>query len=393
MRSDFPMDAFLSSPYLHLRALAEEVARESIAPRASEVDAEAKWPEHSMRALAEAGLLGLHVPRRLGGREMGLLALAVTSEAIARACPSSALCYAMHCVGSAVMTAKATPTHREKYLEPIAAGEHVTTLALSEAGTGAHFYLPQTSLTRDGDDLVVQGTKLFVTNGGHADSYVLSTRASVDGAEAGDFSCLVLDGDTEGLRWLDSWAGFGMRGNSSRGLRLDDVRVPTSNLLGSEGDQIWYVFEVVAPYFLIAMAGTYVGVAQAALDITLDSLRERRYAHSGEGLADVQVLQHRVAEISAAVTKTRGLVYHAAHLGDTGHSSAVVAIMLAKADAGDTAVQVANEAMTCCGGRAYAANSELSRLLRDARASHVMAPTTDILKTWAGRSLLGRPFL
>jgi alkylation response protein AidB-like acyl-CoA dehydrogenase len=386
------MDSILSSHHRRLRDIAEEITRDAIAPSATQVDADAAWPAHSMKAVAEAGLLGLHVPKRLGGHEQGLLALAVVSETIARGCSSSALCFAMHCVGSAVITAKATPLHEERYLGPIAAGLHITTLALSESGTGAHFYYPQTKLTRDGDGFIVEGTKQFITNGGHADSYVISTQASEPRA-AGDFTCLVLDHGTEGLDWLEPWKGFGMRGNASRGLSLDGIRVPAANLLGEEGDQGWYVFEVVAPYFLIAMAGTYVGVAQAALDLTLSHLAQRTYAHSGEALGQAPLIQHKVAELYAEVTKTRGLVYNAALLGDTGAAGATVAIMLAKADAGDTAVRVANEAMTLCGGMAYRDNGHLGRLLRDARASHVMAPTTDLLKTWAGRALLGQPIL
>jgi alkylation response protein AidB-like acyl-CoA dehydrogenase len=387
------VDTLLTSEHLRLRALAEEVTRDSIAPRSSEVDERAEWPAHSLEALADAGLLGLHVPTRFGGREQGLLALAVISESIARGCASSALCYGMHCVGSAVITAKATRYHEERYLEPIARGEHLTTLALSESGTGAHFYLPQTRLERVEDDFIVDGVKQFITNGSHADSYVVSTRATSDVEPAGDFSCLVVDAETPGVEWLEPWRGFGMRGNASRGLRLDGVRVPGANLLGEEGDQVWYVFEVVAPYFLIAMAGTYAGVAQAALDIALHHLRHRTYDHAESGLADVQLLQHRAATLSAAVIKTRGLVYHAALLGDAADASAATAIMLAKAEAAETAVNVANEAMTICGGRAYRDNSELARVLRDARAGHVMAPTTDILRTWAGRALLGQPLL
>lgn len=386
------MDAILSTHHRRLRDIAEEITRDVIAPRATEVDADAAWPAHSMKAIAEAGLLGLHVPKQLGGHEQGLLALAVLSETIARGCSSSALCFGMHCVGSAVIAAKATPRHEERYLGPIAAGRHITTLALSESGTGAHFYFPKTKLARDGDGYIVDGTKQFITNGGHADSYVISTQTSEPQA-TGDFTCLVLDHDTEGLEWLEPWKGLGMRGNSSRGLRLGGIRVPAANLLGEEGDQSWYVFEVVAPYFLIAMAGTYLGVAQAALDLTLSHLTQRTYAHSGETLAQVPLIQHKVAELHAAVTKTRGLVYNAALLGDTGAAGATVAIMLAKADAGDSAVHVANEAMTLSGGLAYRDNGHLSRLLRDARASHVMAPTTDLLKTWAGRALLGQPML
>lgn len=387
------MDALLSSNILKLRTTAEQVTREAIAPESERVDKEFIWPEHALRALADAGLLGLHIPKRLGGHEQGLLALAVVSETIARGCPSSALCYAMHCVGSAVMTARATKYHEDRYLRPIAEGRHITTLALSESGTGAHFYLPQTHLKRNKNHFSVNGTKQFVTNGSHADSYVISTKASSAHKDPGAFSCLVLDADAEGITWMAPWRGFGMHGNSSRALRLDKARTPLENLLGHEGDQIWYIFEVVAPYFLIAMAGTYLGLAQAAMDITVNHLKSREYTHSGEGLADVPLLQHKVAEMKIALEKTRGLVYNAAFSGDTSAPDATTAIMMAKADAGDMSVSVTNEAMTACGGSAYRENSTLSRLVRDARAGHVMAPTTDILKLWTGRLLLGLPLV
>jgi isovaleryl-CoA dehydrogenase len=387
------MDELLSGKLLALRALAEKVTFQHIAPRSQQVDAESMWPEHSMRALADVGLLGLNVPQRLGGHEQGLLALAVIGETIARGCASSAMCYAMHCVGTAVIAAKATPYHEERFLRPIAEGRHITSLALSETGTGAHFYLPQTHLERKEKEFVVRGNKQFVTNGGHADSYVVSTKASTLDAEAGEFSFLMVDDQADGMIWLDPWQGLGMRGNSSRGMQLDGVRVPIENLLGQEGDQIWYVFEVVAPYFLIAMAGTYVGIASAALDIVLQHLRSRHHDHSARSLADEQLVQYKVAEMWMAIEKTRALVYHAAYLGDVGDPSATASIMAAKAAAADMSVWVCNEAMTRCGGIAYRDNSVLARLVRDARASHVMSPTTDILKLWIGRALLGLPLL
>ena len=303
------------------------------------------------------------------------------------------MCYGMHCVGTAVIAAKPTRCQEEQYLRPIAAGKHVTTISLSEPGTGVHFYLPTTRLTRDGGEFAVEGAKQFVTSGGHADSYVVSTLASTASAEAGEFSCVLVDKGAEGLEWLEPWRGVGMRGNSSRGLKLNGARVPLENLLGEEGDQTWYVFEVVAPYFLVAMAGTYLGIAQSALDYAVYHLRTRGYQHSGETLAQVPVLQHRVAELWTAVEKTRLLIYHAAQSGDLGDPQALVGILSSKADVADTAVWVANEAMTLCGGIAYRENDHLAKMLRDARASHVMSPTTDVLKTWAGRALLGLPLL
>lgn len=380
---------------IELQQLARKVVDASIAPHAGRVDAECLWPAHSLRALGEAGLLALQVPRALGGHGQGLQALAAVTEVIAAACPSSALTFGMHCVGTAVIAAKATDDQAQRFLRPIAAGRHITTLALSESGSGAHFYLPQTHIRRDGDAFVVNGSKQFVTSGGHADSYVISTAAelSVDGADAGDFSCLILDANAPGLAWQPPWAGFGMRGNSSRGLTLTDVRVPRVNLLGAQGDQVWYVFEVIAPFFLMAMAGTYLGVAQAAVESTEAHLRSRRHSHSGEALADVETLQSRFASMWLMVEKTRALIRDAAARGDAGDPDALPYILACKADAGDTAVQVTNEAMTLCGGMAYRDNSRVAQMLRDARASHVMSPTTDMLKLWTGRALLGLPLL
>lgn len=386
------MDELLSTKIRQLKAQAEEVADTAIAPRAEEVDRDCLWPEHSLRALADAGLMGLHVPARLGGQEQGLLALAVLTEAIGRACSSSGLCYGMHCVGTAVIAAKATPDQEERYLRPIGQGGHVTTLALSEAGTGAHFYLSQTQLRRENGGYRIAGAKQFVTSGGCADSYVMSTMASTT-AQAGEFSCLILDRDAPGMSWLEPWRGLGMRGNSSRSLRLDGACVPAGNLLGEEGDEIWYVFEVVAPYFLIAMSGTYLGIAQAALDATMEHLRSRRYDHSGTALGDVPWIQDRLGAMWSAVEKCRLMIYRAAKLGDLGDPRALPMLLSCKADVAEAVVEVTNEAMTLCGGIAYRENSHLARLLRDARASHVMAPTSTMLRQWTGRALLGLPLL
>ena len=184
-----------------------------------------------------------------------------------------------------------------------------------------------------------------------------------------------------------------MRGNSSRGMRLDGVRVPAGNLLGEEGDEIWYVFEVVAPYFLMSMSATYLGIAQAAFEMAVQHVKSRRHTHSGDALADVPVIQATLGELWAGLEKTRYLVYHAARLGDLGDARALLAILSSKAEVADTAVRLTNEAMTLCGGIAYRENSQLARLLRDARAAHVMSPTTMLLRQWTGRALLGLPLL
>lgn len=384
----------LDSPRLReLVGIAQEITASVLAPNVEREDADALWPEPAMRALARAGLMGLNVPVELGGHGQGLTGLLAISEALAQESPSTALCYAMHCVGTAVIAAKATDHQKQAYLEPIARGEHVTTLALSEPGTGAFFWIPETRLTRTGDGYLVEGTKSFVTNGGHADSYVVSTVAAEEAGEEGTFSCVVVDAGLPDLRWSEPWRGLGMRSNSSRSVELAGVPIGAGSLLGAEGDQLWYIFEVVAPYFLMAMAGTYVGVARAAFETAREHLGTRRHAHSGELLGASPVLSHRLGELWMEMEKTRRLVYAAAARADAGEPDALLAVLACKAAAGDTAVYVANEAMTLAGGMGYRENGKLARMLRDARASHVMSPTTDILKTWVGRALLNLPLL
>jgi alkylation response protein AidB-like acyl-CoA dehydrogenase len=148
---------------------------------------------------------------------------------------------------------------------------------------------------------------------------VLSTAAVAPGADAdGAFSCVVVDGDRPGVEWLDGWHGFGMRANDSRTMRLAGVEVPHEALLGAQGDQLWYVFEVIAPYFLMAMAGTYLGVAQAAFDAARLHTGTRRYGHSGELLGQAPVVAHRLGSSGRRWRRPGSSIYSAAAKGDAG---------------------------------------------------------------------------
>lgn len=357
-----------------------------------ESDRDGKWVEKTMKALQESKLTALIVPKAQGGFGYGLFGLVRISEELGRGYSSAGLCFGMHCVGTAVIAAKATRWQQENYLEAIAEGKHITTLALSESGTGAHFYFPQTPLIAvTEDEFVVNGTKSFVTNGGHADSYVVSTLGASAEADNDQFSCVLIDADTPGLEWKGKWDGLGMRGNSSLSLHLNDVHISGKSILGEEGDQLWYVFNVIAPYFLMAMAGTYLGIAEAALTEATNTLTKRTYSHNGSGLAGVSFLQHKLGTLWSNIERTRRLVYHAAQAGDEFHTDSMLHLLSAKAEVAHCCVNVVNEVMTITGGVGYQKNSRLGMLLRDARAAHVMSPTTDLLYTWIGRILLDQP--
>jgi alkylation response protein AidB-like acyl-CoA dehydrogenase len=372
-------------------AITREIGERLIAPAAEIVDREGQWPREAMRALGEHGLLGLTVPSASGGLGEGLFTLALVTEELGRSCASTSMCFGMHCVASAVIAAKASPRQAARYLAPIARGEHVTSLALSEPGTGIHFYVPTTTFTAATGGYLLNGRKSFVTSGAEADSYVVSAVAEGSSHDPGTFSCFVLDRDACGLSWLGAWHGLGMRGNSSRGAVLADATVPGENLLGSEGDQIWYVFQVVAPFFLVAMSGTYLGIAQRALEIAADHLRARVHDHTETSLADAPPLVHELARLWTAVERGRQLLYAAGRLGDAAVPGADRHLFAAKIEIADIAVRAVNDALTLLGGRGYEGNAELGRMLRDARAAPVMSPTTQLLEWWLGRTILEQP--
>lgn len=373
---------------------AQKIAKEVIAPNVDIIGEEIKWPEEAIRALQAEGLGGLVVPTLYGGLGSGVLTLAKVCEIIGQECASTAICFGMHCVGSSVISANPTETQQADFLAPICEGKHITTLSLSEAGTGSSFYLPQTTMKAiSKDEFCINGSKTFVTNGQHADSYVVSVVSNTSDEPLGLFSCAVVSNDSEGIDWGAEWAGMGMRGNSSRTMGLQDVLVPKINLLGRQGDQIWYIFNVVMPYFLMAMAGTYLGVATTALEEAKNHLSRRYHTHTGSSLSQNSVLQHRLGSLWASLEGARQLTYHAAASFDAGEPESLIALMSAKVQVADTVVNIVNEAMTLCGGIGYRKDSKLHLLLRDARAAPLMAPTSDVMRVWIGRALLGQPLL
>ena len=380
----------LSSLFLKV----QKIAREVVAPTVDFDFENVTWPEEGIRALQKEGFGGLVVPTLYGGLGSGVLTLAKVCEILGQECASTAICFGMHCVGSSVIAANPTEAQQIDLLKPICDGNHITTLSLSEAGTGSSFYLPEATMKELSSEVFcINGSKTFVTNGKHADSYVVSVVSSNDQEELGLFSCAVVAGSSDGIKWGPEWAGMGMRGNSSRTMELHNVQVSKNNLLGKQGDQIWYIFNVVMPYFLMAMAGTYIGVASTAIEEAKNHLSRRYHAHTGASLAQNSILQHRLGTLWASLEASRQLTYHAAASFDSGEPEALIALMSAKVQVADMVVNIVNECMTLCGGIGYRKDSKLHLLLRDARAAPLMAPTTDIMRVWLGRALLGQPLL
>ncbi len=374
----------MSSPPDALVEAVREVARERIAPHAAAVDGARLFPQQAIRALAERGGLGLLVPEAYGGAGGGLDALVEACEAVGAACASSGMVFLMHSVAAATIAAGGGERAGE-YLGAIAEGRTLGTLAFSERGTGAHFYAPELRAERANGAVRISGRKAFVTAGGHADLYLVL----VQGPGGEGLDCYALDGD-RGIAFEGEWDGLGMAGNASVAMRLDGVDVDQRSRIGGESAGQELVFSAVAPHFLAGLAAVNVGIASAALAATVEHASSRRYADGGS-LADIQSIQHALADMDLSTGAARLVVREAARLGDAGDEAALVALMEGKVVATEAAAAVTERALEVCGGQGYTRALPVERHLRDARAGAVMAPTNGVLRNWIGKALAGLP--
>jgi alkylation response protein AidB-like acyl-CoA dehydrogenase len=365
-----------------LAAIREEAAPR-IAAEAAAVDRDRAFPMGGLRALADAGAYGLVVPQPAGGAGGSLVALVEACETVGAACASTGMVFLMHSVTAATVAAGGG-ARADRYLRSIAAGETLGTLAFSERGTGAHFYAPELRASRSNGAVHVSGRKAFVTSGGYADLYLLLVQAEGDGLD-----CYALEGSQTGLSFDGGWRGLGMAGNSSIAMELD-VEVSEEARIGAAGAAEQLVFEVVAPFFLLGLAAVNVGIARAAAEAATAHAVARSYPGGGT-LAEIQFIQHELADMDLRVRSARLLASEAARLGEAGDPSALVAIMEAKLAATETAVDVTQRALEVCGGQGYTPALPIERHLRDARAGTVMAPTNAVLKSWVGKALAGLP--
>jgi alkylation response protein AidB-like acyl-CoA dehydrogenase len=366
--------------------IARQVVEEVVAPLAPEIDSQKRFPEEAFKAFAQTGLLGLLVPEQFGGMGGTLVDLAEVLETIGQACGSTAMCYLMHNCGTMMIVSRATEYQQEHYLRPIARGEKIGTLAFSETGTGAHFYNPEIKSINDNGHYLLSGQKSFVTNGDKSDFMIVITNS----AKGEGLDMLIVDTKSKGIQFSGEWMGLGLRGNNSISLTMDKVRVPASHLIGQEGEGMTLIFEVVAPTFIAGISGVNVGLARGAYQAALHHVKSRTYAN-GQSLAHVPAIQYYLADMYGQVEAASLFVKNAAKEMVEGKEGAILNILQSKIIASQSAQSVTTIAMQVCGGKGYTSALPVERFFRDARAGSVMAPTTDVLKEWVGKSVAGLP--
>src|SRR6516165_6446095 len=374
-----------------LLAQNEKLANDLLAMHADDVDRERRFPRQNIQELGRNGLVGLVVPAKYGGAGGSIPEMAQVLERMAQACPSTAMVMLMHYCGTAVVAAKGNATLKQSLLPSIARGEHLTTLAFSEAGSGAHFYMPVSEVKRNGRGLRLTARKTFVTSAGEADSYVVSTRkAGASGPT--DLDMYLVAQGTKGFEVERRFEGLGLAGNASAPMNLEDVELEEEKRLGNEGSGFQTMMEVVLPHFQVGVAAVSLGIAAAAFQAASAHAVARKYEHAGgTPLAAIPRVQFLAAEMALEIRSAR------AYLGETirrisaGDPEAMLDVLGVKARAAEAALAVASRAMTLGGGAAFGRRGGLERIFRDAQAASVMAPSSDVLKDFIGKATLGLP--
>jgi len=372
--------------------LAKDVAASTLTAAAAENDRLGRFSSEAMDALGLAGLLGMMLPADVGGGAAGPRALADVVAALAEADASVAMVFLMHSLAAATIAAARRTPALEQVLGEIAAGRHVSTLAFSEAGSRSHFWAPVSrAVSLNGSGARISARKSFVTGAGHVHSYVTSALAP-GGAGPTDSTLYLVDAKTAGLTVSAPWDGLGLRANASSPVTLDGCVVPADRRLTEDGAGFAAMLNIVLPLFNVGQAAVSLGICRSAVAATVGHLKTARFEHLGATLGEA--LPNLRANVAAMQVETDGLAARVddtvKHLETPGDLT-MLRVLEVKAAGSEVAIDVTALAMRTCGGAALSRQTGIERLFRDAQAGAVMAPTTDVLREFIGKAMLGLP--
>ncbi|GAB7008595.1 acyl-CoA dehydrogenase family protein [Halorubrum trueperi] len=375
------------------RQLREEVQRfadEEIRPVATEYDVDEKYPHGVMEKAAEMGLLAPHVPVEYGGVGYSSLENAILTEELFAADPGIGLCVSSAGFGAEALMEFGTDEQKERVLPEVTAGDAVMGSAISEPQAGSDVTSVATRATKDGDEWVINGSKMWITNGTVADYFVVvcETDPDIEDRYSG-YSQILVEADRDGLTREKITGKLGIRASDTAELRFDDVRVPEENLIGQRGMgflQLMQFFDETRT----AVAAQGVGIARGAAERALEYAEERE--QFGRPISDFQAIKHKLAEMHTNTEAARWLTYRSAWAVDNESGDLTALASMAKEFASRVAVDVADEAVQVHGGAGFVNDHDVERLYRDAKITQIYEGTTEIQKNIVARELLDENF-
>lgn len=384
MNTSYPSLNFnLGSDVDMLRDVVFQFCAAEIAPRANAIDQSNDFPSDLWRKLGDMGLLGITVSEQYGGSNMGYLAHAVAMEEISRASASVGLSYGAHanlCVNQ--LYKNGSEAQKMRYLPKLCSGEHIGALAMSEPNAGSDVVSMQLSARRQGNHYVLNGNKMWITNGPDADTYIIYAKTDSSAGSKG-ITALIVERDTAGFSRSPKLDKLGMRGSNTCELVFQDCQVSVDNVIGGVGRGVAVLMSGL-DYERTVLSGGPVGIMQACLDTVLPYVHQRQ--QFGQAIGEFQLMQGKIADMYTELNASRAYLYAVAQACDLGQNSRkdAAAVILYTAE---KATQMALQAIQALGGNGYTNDYAAGRLLRDAKLYEIGAGTSEVRRMLIGREL------
>ncbi len=378
------MDFTLSKEHEMARTLFRDFAQKEVKPLAQEVDETEEFPRETVKKMQKLGFMGIPMPKEYGGQGCDTLTYVMCVEELAKVCGTTSVIVSAHTsLGSDPIKKFGTPEQKEKFLRPLASGEKLGAFALTEPNAGTDASGQQTKAVLDGDEYVLNGSKIFITNGKEADIYIVFAMTDKSKGNKG-ISAFIVEKGTPGFSFGTKEKKMGIRGSSTYELIFTDCRIPKENLLGQEGKGFSYAMQTLDGG-RIGIAAQALGLAEGALESTIAYVKERK--QFGRPISKFQNTQFQIADMAVKVEAAKQLVYKAAIAKDTQKRYTVEAAM-AKLYAAEVAMEVTTKCVQLHGGYGYTREYDVERMMRDAKITEIYEGTSEVQRMVISGSLL-----